>query len=107
MCRPRHRHRVLARALGYRREGAIEGRFASLTGDGPTLTLQPVKKEKTVKNRMHPDLLVSDLDAEVDRLEGQGATRDTPSACEEFGQRWFVMADPEGNEFCLAQDPNR
>jgi hypothetical protein len=28
----------------------------------------------------------------------------TPVARKEFGQRWFVLADPEGNEFCVAED---
>jgi hypothetical protein len=30
----------------------------------------------------------------------------TPAAREEFGQTWFVLADPEGNEFCVARDPH-
>jgi hypothetical protein len=30
----------------------------------------------------------------------------TPFAREEFGQRWFVLADVEGNEFCVAKDPS-
>jgi hypothetical protein len=38
-------------------------------------------------------------------LEGLGATRLTEEPLREFGQVWFVMADPEGNEFCLAREP--
>jgi predicted enzyme related to lactoylglutathione lyase len=39
------------------------------------------------------------VDAEVDRLRGAGATHLRP--VEEHGEYWVVMADPEGNEFCL------
>jgi predicted enzyme related to lactoylglutathione lyase len=92
-------------ALGYRTEGVIEGRFVALGGAGPALTLQRVAEPKTSKNRMHLDLLVADADAEVARLQALGATPRTPIARTEFGQRWFVMADPDGNEFCVADDP--
>ena len=85
-------------------EGAIEGRYVTLAGHGATLTLQRVAEPKTVKNRMHLDLLVSDLEQAVRRLESFGATRITASARQEFGQRWYVLADPEGNEFCVARD---
>jgi catechol 2,3-dioxygenase-like lactoylglutathione lyase family enzyme len=55
--------------------------------------------EKTTKNRLHFDLIPdTDKDAEVARLEGLGATRT------DIGQgdvTWVVMADPEGNEFCV------
>lgn len=94
-------------ALGYRREGTIRDRFVSLAGDGPALTLQRVPEHKSVKNRLHLDLFVADVDAEVARLESLGATRLTRTPCEEFGQRWFVLADPEGHEFCVAHDPDR
>ena len=53
---------------------------------------------KTVKNRLHLDLVPDDRDAEVARLEAMGATR------VDVGQgdvSWIVMADPEGNEFCV------
>lgn len=93
-------------ALGYAREGVIEGRYVALNGDGVGLTLQRVAEPKTVKNRMHLDLLVEDVEAEVVRLEAVGAARVTSAAREEFGQVWFVLADPEGNEFCVARDPS-
>ena len=54
--------------------------------------------EKGVKNRWHFDLTPDDQDAEVARLEGLGATR------ADIGQGdvpWVVMADVEGNEFCV------
>ena len=54
--------------------------------------------EKRVKNRWHFDLAPDDQDAEVARLEALGARRT------DIGQgevRWIVMADVEGNEFCV------
>lgn len=85
-------------------DGVIEGRYVTLTGHGITLTLQRVAEPKTAKNRMHVDLLVEDPAREVRRLEALGASRLTATARQEFGQTWFVLADPEGNEFCVAQD---
>lgn len=93
-------------AAGFDEVGSIEGRYISLSGHGVALTLQWVAEPKTVKNRMHLDLLVDDVDQEVHRLEQLGASRLTASARKEFGQTWFVLADPEGNEFCVARDPH-
>ncbi|HEY2950640.1 MAG TPA: VOC family protein [Micromonosporaceae bacterium] len=98
--------RFWAAALGCVVEGVIEDRYISLSAQAINLTLQRVPEAKTVKNRMHIDLLVNDLPAEVSRLESLGATRLTPAPLREFGQTWYVMADPEGNEFCLAVDPS-
>jgi predicted enzyme related to lactoylglutathione lyase len=71
------------------------------TGGDPELVLQRVPEPKTTKNRMHLDIRVTDLDGEVARLQGLGARRLTPGVIAEGGVRWVVMADPEGNEFCL------
>lgn len=58
-----------------------------------------VPEPKTSKNRLHFDLRPTDLAIEVARLEQLGATR------ADVGQgndaSWVVMADPEGNEFCV------
>lgn len=62
-----------------------------------------VPEGKTVKNRLHLDLRPSDgsdQSTELDRLLSLGATR------VDVGQgdvTWVVLADPEGNEFCLLQ----
>ncbi|MDP6665933.1 MAG: VOC family protein [Dehalococcoidia bacterium] len=64
------------------------------------LTLQKVPEGKTGKNRVHLDLEVSDLDATVRQLEKLGASVVRPKPTEGF--QWVVMADPEGNEFCIA-----
>jgi catechol 2,3-dioxygenase-like lactoylglutathione lyase family enzyme len=68
---------------------------------GPGLVFVPVPESKAVKNRLHIDLAPGpgdDLEAEVRRLESVGARR------AHVGQgdvRWVVLADPEGNEFCV------
>jgi predicted enzyme related to lactoylglutathione lyase len=90
-------------AVGFVVGGSIEGRYVSLSGHGVTLSLQRVAEPKTVKNRMHLDLMVDNLEQEVRRLENIGASRVTRTARQEFGQTWFVLADPEGNEFCVAR----
>jgi len=92
--------------LRCRVDHVVEGRYISLHGAGIVLSLQLVSEPKMVKNRMHLDLLVDDVATEVSRLEALGATRQTAMAREEFGQTWFVLADPEGNEFCVARDPS-
>lgn len=57
-----------------------------------------VPETKQVKNRLHLDLRPDDQAAEVARLEGLGATR---TEVGQGVQAWTVMADPEGNEFCV------
>jgi hypothetical protein len=64
----------------------------------PGLLFVPVPEEKTIKNRLHLDFRPDDRDAEVDRLLGLGATRADVGQGEET---WVVLADPEGNEFCV------
>jgi hypothetical protein len=62
------------------------------------LDLQRVPDDKVVKNRFHFDLRVAGGDNGVRRLEGLGASileNITHGTAE-----WYVMADPEGNEFC-------
>jgi len=62
------------------------------------LGLIPCSEAKRGKNRVHLDLRPDDQDVEIQRLEELGAAR------VDIGQRdvpWVVMADPEGNEFCV------
>lgn len=64
----------------------------------PALIFVPVPEDRIVKNRLHLDLAPDDQAAEVERLLGLGARR------LDIGQgnvSWVVMADPEGNEFCV------
>jgi hypothetical protein len=69
--------------------------------DDPTWMFAKVPEPKTAKNRMHLDLMTPDPEAEIAHLVGLGATRVTDM--EEYGYEWTVMADPEGNEFCVAK----
>ena len=90
-------------ALGVKRLGAA-GNYvllASPSGALPNLLLQRVSETKVAKNRMHLDVETPDVDAEVERLEGIGAQRLEEQARTEHGRRWVIMADPEGNEFCV------
>lgn len=66
----------------------------------PTLTFARVPEAKSVKNRLHVDLLPSDgeQDEEVGRLLDLGARHADVGQGE---QSWVVLADPEGNEFCV------
>ena len=70
-------------------------------GAWPTIDVLPVPEGKTVKNRLHFDLRADGVstDVELERLLTLGARR------VDVGQRpdvtWVVLADPEGNEFCL------
>ncbi len=64
----------------------------------PGLVFVPVGEAKAAKNRLHLDLRPDDQAAEVDRLLAQGAVlRDVGQG----EQPWVVLADPEGNEFCV------
>ncbi|MFD0318950.1 VOC family protein [Streptomyces flavalbus] len=68
---------------------------------GPRLWFQRVPEVKVVKNRVHLDLRAADPGAEVRRLTALGATVRARHADN------VVLADPEGNEFCLAVPPAR
>jgi predicted enzyme related to lactoylglutathione lyase len=64
----------------------------------PGLVFVPVPEGKSMKNRLHIDLNPDDQSAEVDRVIDLGAKR------VDVGQgdvTWVVLADPEGNEFCV------
>jgi Glyoxalase-like domain len=72
------------------------------SGVGPYLEFLRVPDVKTVKNRLHPDVAPypgADPAAEVARLRQLGAT---PADVGQSGdENWTVLADPEGNEFCV------
>ena len=85
-------------ALGYARRSGPDARsedpvlIGPSEGDGPFIWINHVPEPKTVKNRMHLDVVGS-----TEALVGMGATllraRDTEVP-------WDVLTDPEGNEFC-------
>lgn len=67
----------------------------------PGLIFEPVDEAKTTKNRLHLDVRPDDQHEEVERLIGLGAAR------VDIGQGevpWVVLADPEGNEFCVLRE---
>ncbi|MDQ3752123.1 MAG: VOC family protein [Actinomycetota bacterium] len=65
----------------------------------PDLLFVKVPGDKAVKNRLHLDLRPADQAAEVGRLIRLGAQRATIGQGEDV--KWTVLADPEGNEFCV------
>jgi predicted enzyme related to lactoylglutathione lyase len=94
--------------LGYRAEPRSPGRYRQLLpadGNGVELLLQQVAERKVSKNRVHLDLRVPDLAAETARAVTLGARRITDDPIEEDGWIWHVLADPDGNEFCVLQPP--
>jgi predicted enzyme related to lactoylglutathione lyase len=68
----------------------------------PALLFQKVPEPKTAKNRVHLDFRAEDMADEVTRLVGLGATVIAERSLGDFA--WTVLADPEGNEFCVAGD---
>ena len=76
------------------------------SGVEPTLGLQVVPEPKVVKNRVHLDLVPTAglLEDEIRRLEGLGARR-VRYVENDPGESHWIMADPEGNEFCCSRPP--
>lgn len=90
-----------AEALGWsvvdEDEDEIEIRAAAHTLPGLLFGIDP--EPKTVKNRLHLDFRPDDQAAEVERLLALGAHRADVGQTED--EPWVVLADPEGNEFCV------
>ena len=94
--------------LGYTASPAATGPYRSLepeSGAGIDVLLQRVPDVKGEKNRLHLDLRTPDLDAEVRRVLGLGATLLTSEPVTEDGWAWHILGDPDGNEFCVLQPP--
>ena len=68
----------------------------------PLVVFNVVPEPKTVKNRIHLDLRPEDQAYEVERLEELGARR--VSVGQSGLEGWVVLADPEGNEFCVLSE---
>jgi len=97
-----------AGVLGYVRDGVATGRYQSLLpadGQGTEVLLQLVPEDKHGKNRVHLDLRTRALDPELHRLLRLGARALTEEPVSEAGWRWHILADPDGNEFCVLQPP--
>ena len=63
------------------------------------LAFQQVPEDKAGKNRIHLDLAHPDPEAFIERVEDLGGSRIEDHQMVEFS--WTVLADPEGNEFCI------
>jgi predicted enzyme related to lactoylglutathione lyase len=95
-----------AQALHYR-ANPYHTPYLTLTdpsGKSPGLILQKVPEPKRGKNRMHLDLFLGDIETEARRMQSLGARRlSAEPLTGTTGDRWIVMADPEGNEFCVCE----
>ena len=89
-------------------------RLVDPTGRGPAIWFQVVPERKSLKNRLHLDLMVGGgrsvdlatrrarVDERVERLVAAGATVLWRTEDSEHGHYGVTLADPEGNEFCVA-----
>jgi hypothetical protein len=89
-----------AEALGYQivHEEPDEVEIRRTREELPGLLFTPVPEPKSVKNRLHLDLRPDDQEAEVERLVDMGAR---PVDIGQQDVSWVILADPEGNEFCV------
>ncbi len=80
--------------------GSADSAVGNLGEGHPRLYFVEVPEGKTIKNRVHLDVMPADRtqDEEIARLSGLGATI-VSDRRPEFG--WVILADPEGNEFCV------
>jgi predicted enzyme related to lactoylglutathione lyase len=80
--------------------------YASLSdasGKGPDLYVQLVPEDRVGKNRLHLDLVTNDRDGEVARALELGAT-EVKNFVEPDGSGWVVLADTDGNQFCICAE---
>ncbi|MFI9156318.1 VOC family protein [Kitasatospora aureofaciens] len=92
--------RVTGRPLGPG-DGPEDREVAVVLAEGPVLYFSQVPEPKTVKNRVHLCLRPeTSREEEVERLLGLGATM-VSDLRNPDGSGWAVLADPEGNEFCV------
>jgi hypothetical protein len=107
--------RFWSQVLGYEITGRSDGPdefsvgLQGPSGAGPTILLVRTPDRKTVKNRLHIDVNATDRtqEEEVERILALGATHADVGQGE---QSWVVLADPEGNEFCVLRsviEPHR
>ena len=90
-----------AEALDYKSQPGDDPDEAAIVpkdGKGTQLLFFRVPEGKVVKNRLHLDLRPEDQDKEVERILALGARKVDIGQGE---QSWVVLADPEGNEFCI------
>ena len=71
------------------------------SSEAPTVCFQKVPEPKTTKNRVHLDIYVADLQVATKNIEVIGGKFMLEHSEGKF--KWRVMADPEGNEFCIVE----
>jgi hypothetical protein len=76
--------------------------FVFITAGPVSLGFQRVEDVTPGKNRLHLDLMADDREKECDRLQNLGATYVGEHQVADV--QWTVLADPEGNQFCVAQN---
>jgi predicted enzyme related to lactoylglutathione lyase len=92
-----------ARHTGGEVQDPSGGWFVMVAAEGrPTLAFQKIDDPTPGKNRLHLDRHVADRVATAAELVADGATLVAERA--EHGFTWTVLADPDGNQFCLAQE---
>lgn len=74
--------------------------LSRISENGPALAFQQVPEKRTGKNRIHLDLAATDPEAFIERVIALGGSRVEDH--EVAGFRWSVLADPEGNVFCVS-----
>ena len=90
---------VLGQPIVFEDDEGEEVAVAKDKGSPPALLFVKNDDPKVVKNRLHIDLNPTDQEAEVERIIGLGAK---PVDIGQTGdETWVVLADPEGNEFCV------
>lgn len=90
-----------AEQFGGTTQELLADEFTAVTlPEGLKLGFQQVPDPTPGKNRVHLDFSAADVDAEVSRLTAAGASE---AGRHKFGDnfRWVVLADPEGNVFCV------
>lgn len=86
--------------LGGEPRASLPGCYELGERGGPRISFQPVPEPKTVKTRIHLDLTVNDIDRGAEAVVQAGG-RATDERHDYPEGIVMVMADPEGNEFCL------
>ncbi len=89
--------------LPERRDESHETIVADADWSYPRLTFQKVTESSLRQRQLHLDLTADNRKSEVDRLRGFGAI-EVRTVTLDDGWAWTVMADPDGNEFCVT-DP--
>ena len=75
--------------------------YVGLIPVAPAITFNRVPEPKTVKNRLHFDIEVDEVESATARVLELGGHRAPTDDFDEYGFRWRVMSDPEDNDLCL------